>query len=777
MSRSPQQRAEGIPRYNIPFPPLIKATTIAFDCCHRLDYRSSSFPPPQRWVSDVTRCFPAERSHLHPSPTNAGHDKGATLTLLRTSTFGRPPSTMAARPQEARSLSDINYVAANPPQYPHHPEVRESLTLYISRVPGTRDIILSTLKPQRKNVTGEDVANSLYYVHLDLPTDELLAAPRRRPQDATSPRSSGESARTIPRKPLPSTARPLKPENNASTASAANHGPATTTLSKAENDTLGATDGPITPANNGSGVHPASYGLVAEVPQASEKSAIREHPDESSEQAPELPPRPQVKVPPSSGVPLVRKPLGPRPLVTPERELPGPPTYQKQERPVTPTHYSPQSVQPAQVVSPSQGVSSFGAWSPTKAGRRPAVLPFSLTLIRRDATTGGQWNVGKISSFQTNIPTPETADPRLNPDDMGDLSRAQKIDIKIETSGYAKYRGMPSIATVDAYQPGSGQSFVQAMKGLGPASGPGSTIPTVKGTADSSEDGFRRQVLMAYSKTWSANSKAWTTNIKHTFQRRRAGSAAADGQENFSPEDLAAPRGGFHRRGGSESSVDSATWGDGRPYGAQKTNDPASPQDGGRSSPPTLTTEPGPGLKPKGYMFVSPWEGRCEFRTSTNGRSLKCRHILDPKSHKFNPAAVAQNIRDAQGLGRSRGDELTSALAGAKPVSELRFNLPGTNPSKTAQGETGKGKWDPHVLHGQFSKLLHLEPRSSDDDDYEDDDAPMDLSLGREDAGGGHKGNRAKLGKLIIHDEGLKMLDLVVAANVGVWWTTWERTF
>ncbi|KAK0624191.1 hypothetical protein B0T14DRAFT_427460 [Immersiella caudata] len=667
---------------------------------------------------------------------------------------------MAAKPQvEARSLSDINYVAANPPQYPHHPEVRESLTLYISRVPGTRDIILSTLKPQRKNVTGEDVANSLYYVHLDLPTDELLAAPTRRLQNTTSPRSSGESARsTIPRKPLPPSARVHKPENNVSTTSTGQQpvGPAT-----------------ATPVGETAKVQPENPLSATFTSNPSSHDAVLE---ESSEQPPELPPRPQARVPPSSSIPFVRRPLGPRPLVTPEREFSGPSGFPAQERPITPTH-SPQSIQPSQVVSPSHGVSPFGAWSPSKAGRKPSVLPFSLTLIRRDATTSGQWNIGKISSFQTNIPTPETADPRLNPEDMGDLSRAQKIDIKIETSGYAKYRGMPSIATVDAYRPGSGQSFAQAMKGLAPAPGTGSTVPTVKGSVDTSEDGFRRQVVMAYSKTWSANSKAWTTNIKNTFQRHRAGSSAADGRENYAPADLAPPRGGFHRRGGSESSVDSVTWGDGRPSGTAKANDPVSPQDGGRSSPPTLTTEPGPGLKPKGYIFVSPWEGRCEFRTSTNGRSLKCRHILDPKSHKFNPAAVAQNIRDAQAMGRSRGDELTSALAGAKPVSELRFNLPSTTQSKAAHGEGGKGKWDPHLLHGQFSKLLHLEPRSSDEDDLEDDDAPMDLSLGKESAGGGHKGNRAKLGKLIIHDEGLKMLDLVVAANVGVWWTAWERTF
>jgi hypothetical protein len=46
----------------------------------------------------------------------------------------------------------------------------------------------------------------------------------------------------------------------------------------------------------------------------------------------------------------------------------------------------------------------------------------------------------------------------------------------------------------------------------------------------------------------------------------------------------------------------------------------------------------------------------------------------------------------------------------------------------------------------------------------------MNLDLGRERAGGGFKGQSAKLGKLIIDDEGLKMCDLVVAACMGVWW-------
>ena len=50
----------------------------------------------------------------------------------------------------------------------------------------------------------------------------------------------------------------------------------------------------------------------------------------------------------------------------------------------------------------------------------------------------------------------------------------------------------------------------------------------------------------------------------------------------------------------------------------------------------------------------------------------------------------------------------------------------------------------------------------------------MDLKLGRERAGGGRKGKSAKLGKLVLRDEGLKMADLVVAACMGVWWDVYE---
>lgn len=51
----------------------------------------------------------------------------------------------------------------------------------------------------------------------------------------------------------------------------------------------------------------------------------------------------------------------------------------------------------------------------------------------------------------------------------------------------------------------------------------------------------------------------------------------------------------------------------------------------------------------------------------------------------------------------------------------------------------------------------------------------LDLSLGQELAGGGFGGKQAKLGKIIIEDEGLKMVDLLVAANLALWWRAYEK--
>lgn len=162
-------------------------------------------------------------------------------------------------------------------------------------------------------------------------------------------------------------------------------------------------------------------------------------------------------------------------------------------------------------------------------------------------------------------------------------------------------------------------------------------------------------------------------------------------------------------------------------------------------------------IDPKGYMFQSPWNGTCEFHTGIAGRSLKCKHTLP-----------------------SPNTQLRSA-----PVSELRFNLPSSktlaasplrsnprgHPDASKPSHLPSNHHARHSSRGGFDAHGYKSPSESE----EADDERLDLSLGQERAGGGFGGKEAKLGKLIVESEGLMMLDLVVAANVGLWWGVYER--
>ena len=169
--------------------------------------------------------------------------------------------------------------------------------------------------------------------------------------------------------------------------------------------------------------------------------------------------------------------------------------------------------------------------------------------------------------------------------------------------------------------------------------------------------------------------------------------------------------------------------------------------------------------QPNAYTFRSPWDGICEFSTGLSGRSLKCKHRL--------PAP-------APSPGRSPGH--------SELVSELRFNLPsgksfGRPSSKRPISETitsskrssALSSLQTQYLSSVDGGLSSWKPEKHEDDSEDDVDEQMDLSLGQERAGGGSGGKRAKLGKLIITDDGLQMLDLIVAANMGIWWSVYQK--
>ena len=170
---------------------------------------------------------------------------------------------------------------------------------------------------------------------------------------------------------------------------------------------------------------------------------------------------------------------------------------------------------------------------------------------------------------------------------------------------------------------------------------------------------------------------------------------------------------------------------------------------------PKTATDP----RSKAYTFTSPWDGRCEFVTGATGKTLKCRHYL--------PA------------GGGRG--------GMEEVSELRFNLPTSSRNTPYTVTEKRSSYFTHRPQHLFSSRSEdgggaRNERSNGGDGGHstptivvDEDGRIDLSLGQEKAGGGFGGKQAKLGKLIVEPSGLRMLDLLVAANVGLWWRAYER--
>lgn len=96
----------------------------------------------------------------------------------------------------AGSLADVIQLADNPPsqlQDRNLANVQQPLVLYIVRVPGSRgmtllsvssaqaykklDVFLTTMKPQQKVVTAQDVQSSLYYLHAEKADDYKLLEP------------------------------------------------------------------------------------------------------------------------------------------------------------------------------------------------------------------------------------------------------------------------------------------------------------------------------------------------------------------------------------------------------------------------------------------------------------------------------------------------------------------------------------------------------------------------------------------------------------------------
>ncbi|KAJ6171759.1 hypothetical protein N7470_000826 [Penicillium chermesinum] len=615
-------------------------------------------------------------------------------------------STLAQGPVEARSLSSVTAIASNPPAYPRNPthEKLDQLILYIVRVPGSQDLFLSPLKPPTKSsVSAEAINASLYYLHVATPEDDELLEQLEleRKQDAERRRRSSKRPRgfarmnTIRRKPVKVT------ENGQESAPAPEQ-----------------EDTPPNP--------PSLPPRPVSMPQQfAENTPIY---DLSGPNAPPTgPENVPVEIAGGSGAhsPIARRPLPP---VPPNEEAwgdhsnhnePTPSTWKHNDGSATPGRFSLDSNRPPLPPRPSQDRvpsprrnhdhSPVRKRSPPDPASRPG---FRITLIRRDPTSGMQWNVATIS----------TANP------------TEPVDLEIATPGYNRFVGSNDAMSLASLAANLPPGLIHTA---------GSSIPPAAQAAPAEQPA----------------------------------------------EQTTGPR-KFHRQ--------------------LRVSKPSDDHSSGQSE-----------LKSGYYVFNSPWNGTCTFSSSVNGRSLKCKHLIPGPSgvpthsdgEQTNPAVTVAEIRfnmpsQAANLHHhatrhtnhlsshfptfhpQSNRDLESMSPTSKRASLSQFLNPNNYTRPRAHSNSNqptahtpdphRGNINPTQLFRQTSLRasqfaaqkaqsghahFHRRRSPSNSSGQDSDEDRLDFSWP-----GNWREVSAKLGKLIIEDEGIKMLDLLVAACMAVWW-------
>lgn len=622
------------------------------------------------------------------------------------------PSSMA-KPIQAGSLATVIDLADNPPDQPLHSltgDLQQPLVLYIARVPGSHgvccslpdfknkeliemlDVFLTTLKPQRRVVTAQDVQSSLYYMHLEkLEDNELLSSLEDSDvlsdgEDCGKPAAPNNKG-GVRRKPLPSSPivalvdRPESPPEVNPCSQSYPNGP--TCSPRAGRKPVGQANlaehwrnvGPPLPGRKLLGPRPINQRFLSvvnrplhDVPEK-QNIDLRRWSEQPVGTPPRLPPRPF-----SGGKESVSM-VPPRPLATSLKDL-----FVANGGDSRFLHRTP--------IARS---ASHDLNREMKDGSNSEDLhDASLSLIRR--YNNEQWNVGKISIKGT------------KPTVGGFGESSPGISIHIMTHGYLRF-----IDPVNS---------------------------------------FTKQTL---TNTENANGP------RDSYAPIRAAEKQLSFQRHLQASGHAMSRNQRHRPVSTDSTLIHQV--------ARPSFDLPSYQSSDSTESKLSSTNGMPELKSRskqGYILRSPWDGVCEFTTGIVGRSFKCKHWYASSNPTFGPGMHAAH------------------------VSELRFNLPS---SKTLGSPTSKSLVPGIPREAKRSSMFRHQHRRRSSSSFEAKDthgdelfAPkveleerLDLSLGQEHAGGGFGGKQAKLGKLIIENEGLEMLDLIVAANMALWWQVYEK--
>lgn len=595
-------------------------------------------------------------------------------------------------PVEAQSLSALTNLFANPPQYPRNPthRVHEPLVLYIVRVPGSKDVFLSPLKPP--------IQSSLYYLHVNTPEDEDLKRSldqERRSEELSRPQFP------VARKPLPSSPlakHPLPPTPEES-------------QQYQPYKPLAVPPSGLQHQNNSYGSPDRGRDLKLDTRIA---TGIHRKPI-----SPTAPPT----IHNATGDYALSPSIHENQAIRPTRKLV--PTYaQTNSRGASPAP-SRESAEPVSQHALQDDSVTNGISSPELARRLDSTF-LPVTIIRRDPASGSQWNIGTITLLQ-----PTFTGSSIRP-----------VSVELNTPGYGRFARDAGLETP---RPGSARSDATSIK-QAIQSATISLMSTI--TPDAPVTSFSRIV---------------------DFRR-------------MAMSDL---RRTVYQRTNSSDSI-------------------------GKIDPTK------PGLEKNVLAFESPWHGTCTFVNAIDGTSLKIKHTINSNSSaaesttanvgelRFNLGwSLLSSIKDSDRrrrqpepdtlpvseLLKSKKENFRQSLQSLKNRTRESYHrtrssndsddvlgdlsnvrTPTTNnladsqyPQTRMSGVDSQCKQSSDYPRSTFS----AQPTASEDNDEE---ARLSLRLGREKAGGGFRGHSAKLGKLIIEDEGLKMCDLVVGAAMGVWW-------
>lgn len=566
------------------------------------------------------------------------------------------------------------------------------------------DVFLTTMKPQEKVVTAQDVQSSLYYMHLDRledyellssndGVDDLLDVDSGHGKPATPTGAGG-----VRRKPLPQSPRP---------GSGAHLGPPPEVNLCFQMSSNGATGGPQVERKPLSQDNMGEHRRLDVSPPLPDRKLLGPRP--MNQRFLSLENSPLQDVPEKQNIDLRR--WSEQSTGTPPKLPPRPFSGGKDVVPVTPPRPPTASLKDSFVANGAHSRilhrkpiahSALRDWKNGDMKDRSNfkdLQDVSLSLIRRYNCE--QWTVGKI------------ANSSRKPTVSGSGESSYETSIHIMTHGYSKF--------VDPIDPFAKQART--------------FTENSNGTRDSHPPITAAEGQTCFQRHLQVSGHATIRNQSHRPQ-------STDSNTTTTPF--------IHQ--GTRPSFD-------HPRHSHQTSDTTESNRSFRSSLPELKS-----ASQKGYVLRSPWDGICEFRTSVAGRSFKCKHSYASSNSRFGPG-----MHSAQ-------------------VSELRFNLPssktlGSPASKSlVPGTTREAKRSSLFLHQhQRRSSSSFEAKDTHGTEYfapkVELEERLDLSLGQEHAGGGFGGKQAKLGKLIIENEGLQMLDLIVAANMALfWWRVYERT-